>query len=78
MGLEERNLLKYVKTVSRSLHTNGWKETEEIGGSGIIPLLIHFIPIDIKHRPGVGSCEVGMGVERQITSFLLYNVMGST
>lgn len=51
---------------------------EEIGSGGIIPLLIHFISIDIKHHPGVWSCEVGMGVERQITSFLLYNVMGST
>lgn len=54
------------------------RNVEEIGSGGIIPLLIHVTPIDIKHDPGVWSCEVGMGVERQITSFLLYNVMGST
>lgn len=54
------------------------RNTKEIGSSGIIPLLIHFIPIDIKHHPGVWSCVLGMGVERQITGFLLYNVMGST
>ena len=48
----------------------------ETDNSGVIYLFIHFIPIDIKEQPGVWSCEVVMRVDRQITSFLFYNVIG--
>lgn len=69
--MEEREWFKYMKTVSRSFHTNVWKETQK---KQVAHLLIHFIPIGIKDQPG--PCEVGMGVDRQVTTFVLYNMIG--
>lgn len=71
--MEEREWFKYMKTVSRSFHTNVWKETQK---TQVAHLLIHFIPIGIKDQPGVWSCEVGMEVDRQVTTFLLHNMIG--